>query len=77
MRAKEHQALARNGHLELSAVAEQALKGHNVEWEPNVLCIADRTRERRVKGAIRIHMQGEGAMNRDNGLDMSKLRLFS
>ena len=50
-----------------------------MEWEPNVVCVADRTGERRVKEAIRIHMQGEGTINRDNGLDLSKLglRFFS
>ena len=76
--AKEHGALARNGRPEVSAVAEHALKGHDVEWKPNLLCVADRTGERRVKEAVRIHMQGEGTMNRDNRLDLSKLwlRLF-
>ena len=79
VRAKEHRALARNGNPELSAVAEHALKGHDVEWKPNVLCVADRMVEKRVEEAIRFHMQGEGAMNRDKGLELSKLwlRLFS
>ena len=79
VRAKEHRALARNGHPDLSAVAEHTLKGHYVEWEPNVHCVADHTGERRVKEAFRIYMQGEGTMNRDNGLELSKLllKLFS
>ena len=49
VRAKEHRALARNGHLELSAVAEHSLKGHDVEWKPNVLCVADRTGREELK----------------------------
>ena len=40
---------ARNGHPELSAVAEHALKGHDVEWKPNVLCVADRTGREELK----------------------------
>ena len=49
VRAKEHRALARNGHPELSAVAKHTLKGHDVEWKPNVLCVADRIGREELK----------------------------
>ena len=40
-----------------------------------MLCVADRTVERRIKEALRIHVQGDGVMNRDLGLELSKLWL--
>ena len=36
-RAKEHQAHARNGRIEISATAEHAWRGHSMDWTPIVL----------------------------------------
>ena len=43
-RVKEQFANARNGHLELLAVAEHALEGHEIKWKPNIVEVAGKTR---------------------------------
>ena len=66
-RVKEHRAHARNGHPELSAVAEHAWEGHTIEWSPKILASAAKTRVRRVKEALVIHerdKKGKVTMNR-------------
>ena len=55
IRGKEHQAHARNGHPELSAVAEHAWTGHEIEWAPSVIANCRNNRERKVKEAWLIH----------------------
>ena len=37
IRGKEHHAHARNGHPELSAVAEHAWTGHDIKWTLSVI----------------------------------------
>ena len=56
-RAKEHRAHAKDGHPELSAVAQHALKGHTINWSPKIIAKAEKTRPRRVKEALLIHKQ--------------------
>ena len=78
IRVKEHRAHARNGHPELSAVAEHALEGHRVEWSPKILALATKTRVRRVKEALFIHerdKKGKVTMNRDKGVELSAMWL--
>ena len=77
-RVKEQRAHARNGHPELSAVAEHAWEGHTIEWSPKILVSAAKTRVRRVKEALVIHerdKKGKVTMNRDKGVELSATRL--
>ena len=77
-RVKEHCAHARNGHPELSAVAEHALEGHRVEWSQKILALATKTRVRRVRAVLIIHerdKKGKVTMNRDKGVELSAMWL--
>ena len=76
-RAKEHKAHAQNGRTELSAAADHAWSGHTMDWTPRVLAIEHVTKERRIHGALAIHVQNKraGTLNRDNGMELSKLWL--
>ena len=77
-RVKEHCAHARNGHPELSAVAEHALTGHNVEWSAKIIERATNTRVRRIKEALLIHERdhdGKTTLNRDKGVELSAVWL--
>ena len=77
-RVKEHRSQAKNGHAELSAVAEHVLEGHCVKWDPKILASATRTRERRIKEALLIHGKdklGKITLNRDKGLEVSDIWL--
>ena len=76
IRGKEHHAHARNGHPELSAVAEHSWTGHDIEWTPSVIASCKNNRERKVKEAWLIHdreRKGKMTMNRDRGVELSKL----
>ena len=67
-RVKEHFALARNGHPELSAGAEFVLQGHEVERKAIIVEVADMTRVRRIKEALAIQRKnknGKITVNRD------------
>ena len=71
---KEHRAHARNGHPELSVVAEQVWEGHTIEWSPKILALVAKTRVRCVKAALVIHerdKKGKVTMNRDKGVELS------
>ena len=74
-RIKEHFALARNGHPELSAVAEHVL-GHEVERKATIIEVADMTRVRRIKEALviqRMEKNGKVRLNRDKGVELSNM----
>ena len=76
IRGKEHHAHARNGHPELSAVAEHAWTGHKIEWAPRVIANCRNNRERKVKEAWLIYdreKKGKMTMNRDRGVGLNKL----
>ena len=77
VRGKEHNACFRNGHLQLSAVAEHASMGHQVFWEPRVSDRERRYWKRRIKEGLIIEQQRSrgGVMNVDKGLELSKLWL--
>ena len=77
-RVKEHRSQAKNGHTELSAVAEHVLEGHCVKWDPKIFASATTTRERRIKEALLIHGKdklGKITLNRDKGLEVSDISL--
>ena len=72
-RVKEHFALARNGHPELSAVDEHVLEGHEVERKATIVEVADMTRVRRIKEAFviqRMDKNGKVTMNSNMWLDL-------
>ena len=74
----EHRAHPKNGHPELSAVAQHALEGHTIDWSPKIIAKAEKTRPRRIKEALLIHKQekaGKTLSNRDNGLELSTMWL--
>ena len=72
MRIDEHQALARNGHPELSAVAAHAWEGHRINWQAEVLCKEKSEIERKVKESLMIRQHRDNVMNLDKGY-VSKL----
>ena len=76
-RVKEHVAHARNGRTDLSATAEHAWSGHNMNWTPKVLASEKTMKERRVREALEIHARSRIAptLNRDKGVELSKLWL--
>ena len=45
MRVEEHFAQARNGHPQLSAVAEHAIGGHQIEWKAKIVEVADKSKK--------------------------------
>ena len=68
IRGKEHHAHARNGHPELSAVAEHAWTGNDIERTPSVIASCKTNRERKVTEAWLIHdreRKGNMTTNRD------------
>ena len=77
-RVKEHFALARNGHPELSAVAEHYLEGHEVERKATIVEVADMTRVRRIKEAFviqRMDKNGKVTLDRDKSVELSNMWL--
>ena len=77
-RVKEHFALARNGHPELSAVAEHAIDGPQIEWKAKIVEVADKMRVRRIKEAQAIRRKdknGKITPNSDKGVELSKMWL--
>ena len=49
-----------------------------MNWVPEILAIERGTHERKVKEAVAVHQhsrKGNGMLNRDNGLDLTKLWL--
>ena len=76
-RVKEYAAHARNRRMDLSATAEHAWSGHNMNWTPKVLASENATKERRVREALEIHARSRIALtlNRDKGVELSKLWL--
>ena len=78
MRVKEHFAQARIGHPELSAVAEHAIDGHQIEWKAKIVEVVDKTRVGRIIEALAIHRKGKNGkitLNRDKGVDLSNMWL--
>ena len=72
---KEHCAHA---HPKLSAVAEQALTGHNVEWSAKIIERATNTRVRLIKEALLIHKRdndGKTTLNRNKGVELDAVWL--
>ena len=71
----------RNGHIELSAVANHAHAAvHNIHWVTRVLTKEKNATKRKVKEALAIKaattQKGSGVtMNQDNGMNISKLCL--
>ena len=76
-RVKEHFALARNGHPELSAVAEHVLEGHELDKRAKIVEMADSTLVRRIKTLIILSKDKNGKMtlNRDKGVELSSMWL--
>ena len=74
-RIKEHKAGVRNKHPNISAAAEHSiLLNHQLDWDhPHILTHETHTRRRRIKEALAIH--SHKTMNRDTGLELSKLWL--
>ena len=77
VRTKEHKGHARNGHAELSAVANHALDGHSIHWKPRVLGREKSAMKRKMKEALVIQklQKRDGSMNQDCGMDVSKIWL--
>ena len=74
---KLHVALARNGHPELSAVAEHVFEGHELDKRAKIVEMADSTLVRRIKTLI-IHSKdknGKMTLNRDKGVELSSMWL--
>ena len=74
VRLAEHLAHAKNGRVNLSAVAEHAImRDHRINWtEPEVIDRDDRTISRRVKEALWIN-KTKDTMNKDRGLELNAL----
>ena len=67
-----------SGQGELSAVAEHALEGHEVERKATIAEVADMTRVRRIKEALviqRMDKNGKVPLNRDKGVELSNMWL--
>ena len=75
VRLKEHEKHKRMCEIEKSAVAEHAcILDHSIAWKEAK--VIDREKSiigRRVKEALHIATAGEGTMNKDKGLEISKL----
>ena len=77
-RVKEHFAQARNGHPELSAVAELAIHGHQIQWKAKIVEVVDKTKARRIKEALPIQRKDKNEkimLNRDKGIELSTMWL--
>ena len=77
-RAKEHNAHARLGHPDLSAVAAHCLTtSHAIHWEPMVVVREQSMLKRKVREALAIHQlnRKDQMMNADRGMSLSKLWL--
>ena len=77
-RVKKHFALARNGHPELSAVAEHVPEGHDLDKKAKIVEMVDSTGIRRIKEALIIHSKdknGKMTPNRDKGVELSSMWL--
>ena len=73
-RVKEHFAQARNGHPELSALAEHAIDGHKVEWKGEIGEVPNKTRVKRIEEALAIQRKdkkGKITLNRDKCVELS------
>ena len=79
LRSKEHQAHARYGRLEQSAVAKHAIEeNHQIHWKPVVVTKERNTTKRKVKETLKIReleKRGRKTMNQDSGMQLSKLWL--
>ena len=77
-RVKEHKAHVTHGRTEQSAFASHvAEKQHQVYWKPRIIEKERNTTKQKVKEALTIRKleKKDGAMNQDNGLELSKLWL--
>ena len=77
-RVKEHFALARNGHPDISAVAEHVLEEHELDKRAKIVEMADSTGVHRIKDALLIHSKdknGKMMLNRDNGVELRSMCL--
>ena len=77
-RVKELFAQARHGHLELSAVAEHAMDGHQIEWKAKIVEVADKMRVRRIKEVLAIQRKdknGKITLNKYKGVELSNMWL--
>ena len=75
-RVKEHKAHVTHGRTKQSPIASRvAEKQHQVYWEPRIIEKERNTTKRKVKEALTIRKleKKDGAMNQDNGLELSKL----
>ena len=76
VRMKEHQAATRHGHVDKSAIALHAhMEGHRICWDPQIVAKEENTTKRKVTEALIIYEteQKSGTMNKDSGLELSKL----
>ena len=76
VRLVEHKRNVRKGEVERSAVAEHVvLTGHRIDWEKaRIVDKSSKYWQRRVKEVVYIS-KCEGRMNKDGGLQLSKLWL--
>ena len=78
-RKKFHKGHPRNGHPELSAVANHVLNtGHEIHWHARVLHKESNTLRRKVHEALEIHKLSRGhkkCLNLDQVTEISKLWL--
>ena len=68
----------RNSYVEKSAKAEPGLREyHNIHWEPTDVEKKRNFRRRKIKEALHIHgmVKRNGAMNQDNGRQLSRVCL--
>ena len=65
MRVSEHEANARNGHPELSAVAAHSWEGHKIKRQAEVLDKEKSGIERKAKESFWIRKHGDNVMNLD------------
>ena len=78
-RIKEHKSQSRNGHPQLSAVANHVLDtGQEIHWYARVLHKESNTLRRKVHEALEINKLSRGhkiCMNLDRGMEIRKLWL--
>ena len=73
MRIDEHQALARNGHPELSAVAAHAWEEHRINLQVEVPRKEKSGTERKVEEYLLIRQHRHNVKILDKGYDVTKL----
>ena len=65
------------GRTDLSATVDHAWSGRNINWTPKMLASKKKMKERKVREVLEIHTRNTIAptINKDKGVELSKLRL--